>query len=154
MTDTDDLVKLHALRSLLSDDCDPDLARETKQAIEFYLTGSVDTAAPLESFMEIACILVKEVFSKTQSCGCCHINLETQTYNPLWLRSEIVTALKRLAGYKNSVLVISGLRAAICPRGKYWTSNLQQRYASAIHFADHLAAHWATPGSQLNLVYI
>lgn len=156
MANPEELAKLHCLQSLFGPATgnDPYLAQQIKHAIEFSLTGSSEVAAPLEKFAQAALRLLQEQEPLTSSCGLYCINFNNLSYDPLWIRGELIGALKHLAGYETKLLLITGLRNALCPSGKYWTRRVRERYEDAMNYIDQLALNWSTPNSTLNIVYV
>ena len=54
--------------------------------------------------------------------GISHMHLPTrEDCDPLWVRQEIVEKMKALSGRPAGLLLVTGLREALCPLGSYWT---------------------------------
>lgn len=151
-----DLVKMHCLHSLFefSGEKDGYLADKIKAAIEFSLTGSEEIPASLEGFVELAHQLCADIKSMPPSYVLHHIELSNRTWDPLWLHGEFMQALRRISGHDTAVLVVSGLRQAICPRGRYWTRRMQKQHKEAVDYMDDLAMRWVTPSTNLTLLYL
>jgi hypothetical protein len=62
--------------------------------------------------------------------------------------------MKKLAGRRAALLLVTGLREAICPAGAYWTKSRQLQYDRVRDWIDALACAWATRGSQLQVVVL
>lgn len=77
-----------------------------------------------------------------------------EDFSPLWIRQAIVTEMKKLAGRRQSLLLVTGLRETICPEGKKWTSKRQAQYERVRDWIDVLACAWATRGAQLQVVVL
>ncbi len=73
---------------------------------------------------------------------------------PLWIRQAIVGEMKKLAGRREALLLVTGLREAICPRGCYWTRARREQYDQVRGWIDDLACSWATRGSRLRVVVL
>jgi len=62
--------------------------------------------------------------------------------------------MKKLAGRRQALLLVTGLRDAVCPDGNYWTKKRQAQYDRVRGWVDELACAWATRGSQLQVVVL
>ncbi len=151
-----ELAKAHCVHSLFGrlTGRDPYLAGQIKTAIELSLTGSTDRTAPLESFTEAALDLFRKQSPLAASWGFAHLDLSQKPFDPLWVQAEFIKSLKNLAGYEETLLVVSGLRISFCPEGKYWTRRVQDRYENALSYIDDLAAKWTTPNTAFTVLYI
>ena len=77
-----------------------------------------------------------------------------ENFSPLWIRQAIVVEMKKLAGRRAALLLVTGLREAVCPDGAYWTKKRQQQYDRVRGWIDELACAWATRGSQLQVLVL
>ncbi len=77
-----------------------------------------------------------------------------ENFSPLWIRQAIVVEMKKLAGRRSTLLLVTGLREAVCPEGAYWTKKRQAQYDRVRGWIDELACAWATRGSQLQVVVL
>ena len=41
-----------------------------------------------------------------------------EDFSPLWIRQSIVVEMKKLAGRREGLLLVTGLRGVVCPEGK------------------------------------
>lgn len=132
-----------------------DLAREWKQAIEFSLTGNLEDRAPLEAFLKAAMdALASPDAPLPDRCGLWHIALGERPFTELHVRAEVLTALRKLAGYESAVLVISGLKASHLHGRKYWTRRIDEAYRDSVDYIDQLACNHITPSTRLTLIYV
>lgn len=152
----EEIAKLHLLHALFSPDSagTTSFAKHIKSAIDYHLTGSMTEPAPLMIFAQTALQLFTEQQKLPPSYGLQHIDLRRRGYEPLYLRGEIITALKALAGYRHALLLITGLRHAVAPEAKYWTQRLRREHQEAVAFIDELALQYATPSTRLTLLYL
>ena len=77
-----------------------------------------------------------------------------EDFSPLWIRQAIVAEMKKLAGRRAALLLVTGLRDAVCPPGRYWTKSRQAEYDRVRDWIDELACAWATRGSRLQVVVL
>lgn len=152
----EEMAKLHCLHALFAAAAGHDaaLTQHIKSAIDYSLTGTLDTSAPLEQFAVAALKLFEDQEKYTPSYGLRQIDLRQRHYDPLWLREELISALKALAGYEKALLLIVGLRIALCPGGHYWTRRLREEHLAARAYIDELAAQWTTPNCHLSILYL
>ncbi len=156
MKTPNELAKAHCLHSLFGrlTGRDPYLTGQIKKAIELSLTGSADRKAPLNTFTEAALELFQKQHPLPPSWGFAHMDLSQKPFDPLWVRAEFIKSLKRLAGFNENLLVVSGLRESLCPPGKYWTQRMQKRYEESLEYIDDLGAMWSTPNTALSVLYL
>ena len=62
--------------------------------------------------------------------------------------------MKKLAGRREGLLLVTGLRGAVCPEGKYWTKHRETQYQQVRNWIDELVCAWATCGSRLQVVVL
>lgn len=74
--------------------------------------------------------------------------------SPLWIRQAIVAEMKKLAGRRQALLLVTGLRESICPSNGYWTKARETQYRRVRDWIDELACAWATRGSQLQVIVL
>lgn len=77
---------------------------------------------------------------------------EAQGYSELALRARLLEALKRTCRFDHTLLVLTGLKEAICPAGRRWTSRRNTEYQNAIAYARAFCQSRTRPSSHLNLV--
>ena len=77
-----------------------------------------------------------------------------EDFSPLWIRQAIVVEMKKLAGRREGLLLVTGLRGAVCPQGKYWTKHREAQYQRVRCWIDELVCAWATCGSRLQVVVL
>ena len=77
-----------------------------------------------------------------------------EDFSPLWIRQAIVVEMKKLAGRREGLLLVTGLCGAVCPLGKYWTKHREAQYERVRSWIDQLACAWATRGSRLQVVVL
>lgn len=130
----EELAKWQCLQSLFAPWGDAEMTRHLKSAIEFALTGDDQGFAPVTLFTEAAIRVARERMGE-RSFGLEHWPVQPSDLDPLWFHHRLVKILKNLSGLRESLLLITGLRQALCPEGHYWTEALQKRY---LHLADHV----------------
>ena len=156
MSNASELAKLQCLQTLFgrATGGDPYLAQQIKKAIDFSLTGSVDQSAPLERFTEAALRLGREYRTMPPSCRICHLDFREKEYDPLWIHRELSRIFRELAGYDSALLIVTGLRCAICPPGRYWTKKYRNQYRAAIEYIDTTAALRSARNTTANIIYV
>ena len=152
---TEEIAKFQCLHALFGDrdTYGPDLARHLKSAIDFSLTGSDVAPAPLDQFAEAAERLrAKQNPETSGSFALQHLDLRSRTYEPLWVRAELIEHMKQLAGYSRALLLISGLRESF-PHGRQQLKRRQKEYQEAISLIEDLAREWSTPHAHLTILH-
>jgi hypothetical protein len=126
-----------------------------RAALDEALAKGDGQPVPLEVFMRRAF----ELSSNHGGCegfSMCVVNLRARTYEPLWLRSEILGDLKRVVGYKRALIVVSGLRGAVerSLRRRTARAGFDAAMAEARHLIDSLAARFSAGQSRLSVLYL
>ena len=62
--------------------------------------------------------------------------------------------LKRLATYPESTVLVTNLRAALCPPEKRWTERRRREYDDTLSLLRELAAARTRRGTNLNLLFL
>ncbi len=107
-----------------------------------------------KAYTDIVDRLVKLHVEEGSSFGFGHWNLGHHEYDPLFIRAHLIKELKRISGFEEALLLITGLREALCPPGKYWTQKRSTRYQEAISYIESLAVQYKTPKTKLSLLFV
>jgi len=149
--------QLRTLNEILGRVSDPERAEHARRALEFAyqehpedleaieLGDYVDKLAQLH-FGEPRCL---------DSIAFAHWHVpRLDDFSPLWIRQAIVVEMKKIAGRREALLLVTGLREAVCPEGKYWTKDRETQYRRVRRWIDELVCAWATKGSRLQVVVL
>ena len=91
----------------------------------------------------------------TSEIAYCHWHVaNTESTSPLWIRQAIVAEMKKLAGRRYALLLVTGLREAICPEGKRWTNARECQFRLVRNWINELACAWASRESKLQVVIL
>lgn len=77
-----------------------------------------------------------------------------EDFSPLWIRQAIVSEMRKLAGSREALLLVTGLRQAVRAEGRYWTKQREADYQRVRGWIDELACAWVTRGSRLQVVVL
>ncbi len=162
----DDLRRLHLVNALFAHVTGQNLylAEQIKSAITFSLAEfeqqtreHPEFAARYDAaFNAAAARLLEESFSHLPRHGFHHWDATSTltAAEPLFARAELMTGLKRLAGYREATLLITNLRPALLPPDKRQTPKRKQNYADALAYIRELAAARTAPSANLNLLFL
>ncbi len=147
---------LRALHTLLSVavDADADLAKQVEAAIEFTLENALPGGPDADSLGQSAEMLLNLFRRDQRQPALAHLDWRGQTWDPLWIREHMLSSLRKLAGYREGILLTTGLRRLACPPGKRWTARARARYQSAIDYLQETAATQASPKTTLHLLFL
>jgi hypothetical protein len=135
---------------------DPYLNDSMREAIDLALAEEGCTEATMEQFLRKALELAQLRGGRVEDFKFCHVNLRGRAYDPLWLRSELLAALKPLTGARNALLVVSELGEAVrlsLPARKV-RSGHSEALAAARQYIDEQAARFAIKGCRMNIMYL
>lgn len=166
MPDRNDLRRLHFINALFAHVTGHDLylADQIKAAITFSL-AELETqmaehpefAAKYDAaFNTAAASLLAQAFAHLPAHGFYHWDAArtATSATPLFAREEIMTGLKKLAGYRESTLLVTNLRPALIPPDRRATPKRQRDYDEALAFIRELAAARTAPSANLQLLFL
>ncbi len=148
-----DFSKLQIICALFADDIGDDLyfARQIKESIEATLPD--DHRESPQAFLAAAQTLLEQTARNPDRAIIDLIPApDAQGFSELALRARLLEALKRTCRFEKPLLVLTGLKEAICPTGKRWTTRRAAEYQNAIAYARDFCQSRTRPSSHLNLV--
>lgn len=149
--------QLRTLNELLGRVSDPERAEHARRALEFaYQEHPEDIERlPLGDYVDKLARLHFGEAGESIEFAFAHWHVpRLDDFSPLWIRQAIVVEMKKLAGRSEGFLLVTGLREAVCPAGKYWTKHREAQYQRVRNWIDELACAWATKGSRLQVVVL
>ncbi len=158
MAKSDPVDQLRTLNEILARTVASDVekAENARRALEFFSREDADQNVKLclrDCADKLAHLHIGD--ESTSELAFAHWHVPAlEDFSPLWIRQAIVTEMKKLAGRRQSLLLVTGLRETICPEGKKWTKKRQFQYERVRDWIDALACAWATRGSQLQVVVL
>lgn len=135
---------------------DPYLNDKMRSGIELSISGETGLPASLDDFVKKAIDLAAEKGLGPDNFGHLHVNLRERSYEPLWLRNELIDGLKPMTGLRKSMLIVSGLDDAVkraLPKRKRGMSE-EAAKAEARHYIDSLSARFAAYGCKMSILYL
>ncbi|MBC2592874.1 hypothetical protein H5P28_01240 [Ruficoccus amylovorans] len=153
---TDNLSQLRTLNSLLSlaTGSDQELARHIEQAIEFSREQVGESHPAHEMLANSARRLLELHLDNRATCGFQHCDLHGQDNDPLWIRAQVLKSLRKLAGSREAILLISGLPTLVRPQGRRWSPSRRRTYQELVGYIQHLAAAHSSPRTRLQLIFL
>jgi len=164
--DRDDLRRLHFINALFAHVTGHDLylAHQIKAAITFSLAeleaqtaAHPDQAQQLDAaFNTAASRLLAHFFQSQPRHGFYHWDAARTltSATPLFARAELMTALKALARYPESTLLITNLRPALVPSAPRPSARHLRDYDDALAFIRNLAAARTARSARLQLLFL
>jgi len=73
---------------------------------------------------------------------------------PLFTRARVVKAMKGLARFHESTLLITNLRPAHCPPRRRWTARRRREYDEALLFIREFAASRSRAHASVNILFL
>jgi hypothetical protein len=153
---TDQSPPLRALHTLLSVavGADADLARQVEAAVDFTLENAAPGGPDAAALGHAAAALLDLFRRDGRTPAFAHLDLREQTWEPLWIRERMLAALRPLAGYREGILLTTGLRRLACPPGRRWTARARSRYQDALAYLQETAAAQSAPTTVLHLLFL
>lgn len=157
MRATSSSVNFHTLNNLLAfiARSDQATAEHVRSAINFTLENAGEGGPDEDSLLASAeTILRLHRLEDPESFAFEHLDLRAEEYNPLFLRAQLRSALKKLAGTPEAILLITGLRRMLCPPRRNWTDKRQAQYDKAQAYIEDVCADGMTPSTRLHLLFL
>ena len=150
------LKQLRSLNALLSlaTGSDRELAAQIERAIEFSREEIGETHPAHDMLAKSAQRLLQLHLSHHATCGFQHCDLRGQGNDPLFIRGQVLAALRKLAGSREAILLVSGLPTLIRPTGGRWSRRRRKTYQDLLSYIQHLAAAHCSPRTRLQLIFI
>lgn len=148
---------LCTLNELLARISDPERSAHARHALEFFFREYPEEAASVDlgRYVEQLARLHFGEAGEPPNLAFVHWHVpQLEDFSPLWIRQAIVARMKELAGRREALLLVTGLREAVCPPGRYWTAKRAAQYQRVRRWIDELACAWATRGAQLQVVVL
>lgn len=164
--DRDELRRLHYINGLFAHVTGQDLylAHQIKAAIAFTLTeleaqeaaGPLPEASYSAAFNAAAARLLERLFQHMPRHGFFHWDASRTLHagTPLFARAEVMAALKQLAPFRESTLLVTNLRPAVMPPERRETARRRREYDELLAFLRDLTAARSGFGMQLTLLFL
>ncbi len=153
----DPVAQLRTLNELMARISDPERSEHARRALEFFSREhpAAVTQVELGSYVEKLTRLHFGEPGEPTNLAFVHWHVpRLEDFSPLWIRQAIVGEMKKLAGRREALLLVTGLRDAVCPAGKYWTQSRQMQYERVRGWINELACAWASRESKLQVVVL
>lgn len=158
MISSDNLRRLHFINALFAGLTGHDLylAQQIQAAITVSLTEAEQRPPSEPAFNAAATRLLERLCAGRGDRGFFHWDAtESETAaTPLFARERVLAGLKRLAGYRESTLLITNLRPACCPPRHRWTKRRETEYRETLSLIRNLAAERSRRSASVNLLFL
>ncbi len=152
----EDLSKLQIVCYLFSKTVSNDLyfAQQIKESIEASLPDGQSSL--FQPFIYRAKELVAKLEQDPSPTGVELVEVESEQFpfTMLDLRVNLLDALKRICRFDSGLVVLTGLKEAICPKGKRWSKSRKREYEEAINYARSFCQKRSRASSKLSLVIL
>ena len=116
--------QLRLLNELLGRVSDPQKAEHARRALEFAYTEHPRDLEHLAlgDYVDKLAHLHFGESDESMDFAFAHWHVpRLEDFSPLWIRQAIVVEMKKLAGRREGLLLVTGLRAAVCPEAVSYT---------------------------------
>lgn len=148
-----ELSKLQIIATLFASTFGEDLyyAAQIKASIEAALPEGKHN--DIATFIHYAEQLATQVAQETKASPVGLVpTQDDHGFSILNLRAQLLAAIKKTCHSNRPLVVLTGLKEAICPTGKRWTPRRKQEYQEAIAYARDFCHARSRPSSKLSLV--
>lgn len=150
----EEISKLQVVCSLFPKTVQGDLylARQIKDSIEASFPEKASVSP--EPFIFRAQELVSKLERDRHSAGIELVpaQMPAGPFSMLEFRANLLSALKRICRFESGLVVLTGLKEAICPKGCRWSPTRKRDYEEAIRFARDFCSQRSRPSSKLSLI--
>jgi hypothetical protein len=127
-----------------------------RTAIEASLSapGAAPAGIGIEDFAAAAQRLYASQHTGPAPFRCIALDLRTRRWDPLFIRAELLRALRQAAGCARILVVVRGLRAALDGGARRRTRGRIDRHQRIRADLDELVSQWTTAGSEIHILYL
>ncbi len=160
MTRIAKLRRLHFLNALFAPLTGHDLylAEQIDAAITTSLdeATATDRAANDPAFTRAAAELFGRLCATRPQHGFFHWDAATDDTggSPLFARASLQQGLKQVAAFPESTVLVTNLRAALCPPTKRWTERRDRDYQDTLALLSDFAASRTRRNANVNLLFL
>lgn len=130
---------------------EPDSARELQHAIALSLReGTLREGGSLSA---TARQLLALQHGGRKRFAVAHCDFRGMRDDPLWMRQRALASLRQLAGHRDAVLLVTGLRQAFFPTAGRKTRGRIAKYLEFKCHLEQLALRYSGPQGRLRLIY-
>lgn len=136
---------------------EPERAQHIRHVLRFLGDeAAVNTAASrtLTDLDVIARKLIGLHAGERRPVGFAHCDLCATDADPLFLRPQLLAAVRELVGYGEGLLLVSGLRQAVTQGGRRFNASRRATYQQTQALIEALVAKFAPPRTRLHLIFI
>lgn len=136
---------------------EPERAQHIRHTLQFLAdeTGvNAGAARTLTDLDVIARRLLGLHAGERRVVGFAHCDLSATSADPLFLRPQLLAAVRELVGYKEGLLLVSGLRQAVTGRSRRFNSRRRITYQQTQGLIEALVAKFAPARTRLHLIFI
>jgi hypothetical protein len=154
-----DWAKVHLIRGLLgvqSGVREP-IVETLKSSIDSTLEECGQSNADLRSFERAAREIVTqiaEVDCLDSSFGFTELDLRDSEWTPLFIHHQLITHLRKVAGYQNILIVIRGLKTCYQDNKKNFTQERYRGYQQLRDDLDSIIAKWSPRYGTMHVIYL
>lgn len=154
-----DWAKVHLIRGLLG------VQRGVHEPIVETLKSSIDTTleaggksiADLRSFESAARKIVTEIAANdgvNASFGFTELDLRNADWTPLFIHHQLISQLRKVAGFQNILIVIRGLKTCYQDNRKVFTQERYRGYQQLRDDIDSIIAKWSPRYGTMHVIYL
>lgn len=143
----------HKLNTLLTAAAgtDPATAADIRSAIEYSRREGPLPGAPTGTHDPVAKIATIHLHGRPDWAHV-HLNLALHGRDPLFIRAQLVDALRSIAGAPNAILIITGVISSIRPPGQRWSAKRRAAYRTTISLIESIVARLSSPRSRVRII--
>ena len=149
-----EISKLQVICSLFSNTVGEDLyyAKQIKESIDAAIPEH-QNAKP-EAFVSKAKELRRKIGSEIDLSNVVVIKAarEKKAYSMLDLRAQLLSAAKATCQFNSGLVILTGLKEAICPEGRRWSKRRKTEYQEAVDFARSFFQQRTRPSTKISLI--
>ena len=79
---------------------------------------------------------------------------QLEDFSPLWVHRAVVQHMKKLVRRRAGLILITGLREAVCPPGRYWTEARKAEFNCLQAWVNALICAWADKNTRLQIIIL
>lgn len=154
-----DWAKIHLIRGLLGvqSGVHEPFVETLKSSIDNTLEETGQSRADLRSFEHAARIMVIQITETDNiesSFGFTELDLRHSEWTPLFIHHQLITHLRKVAGFQNILIVIRGLKTCYQDNRKNFTQERYRGYQQLRDDLDSIIAQWSPRYGTMHVIYL
>lgn len=136
---------------------EPERAQHIRHVVRFLAEEAEANSSAARAVTDLDIIARKLIAlhaGERRAVGFAHCDLAATDADPLFLRPQVLAAVRTLVGHAEGLLLVSGLRQAVTRGGRQFNARRRATYQQTQGLIEALVAKFAPPRTRLHLIFV